>query len=67
MWERKKKGRSIWTMDEWWSGGSTYEKVGFDGEGETCVIRVWPSYLIMLENEKKRVIPGYLTVWEREK
>jgi hypothetical protein len=28
------------TMDEWWSGGATYEEVEFDGEGETCVIRV---------------------------
>jgi hypothetical protein len=53
-------------MDEWWSGGATYEKVGFDGEGETCVIRVWSSYLIMLENEKRAYIPGYLTAWERE-
>jgi hypothetical protein len=38
---RAEEKRSVdMTYEEWWSDGATYETIGFDGEGETCVTRI---------------------------
>jgi hypothetical protein len=54
---RKRKGRSTWPMEEWWFYGTTYRTTRFDDERETCVIRIWPSYITILESGKKCAIP----------